>query len=119
MLAKIRFFEIPSADFKRAINFYKNVFDFEIEPFEWENEKMAMISGEPVSGCIFHSEGYKPSKDGVIISFEVDDIGAVLSKAENNGGKILMEKCKIQAENLGYCGYFLDSEGNRIGLYSE
>lgn len=119
MLAKVRFFEIPSSDFNRAIDFYRNVFDFEIEPFEWESEKMAMISGEPVGGCIFHSEGYKPSKDGVIVSFEVDDIEAVLAKTEKYGGEIAMKKCKIQAEDLGYCAYFFDCEGNRIGLYSK
>jgi uncharacterized protein len=119
MIAQIRFFEIPSSDFNRAIDFYRNVFDFEIEPFDWENEKMAMISGEPVGGCIFHSEGFMPSKDGVIISFEVDDIETILVKAVNNGGKIVMEKCKIQSDNLGYCGYFIDCEGNRIGLYSK
>ena len=67
----------------------------------------------------FLLKGYNPSKDGVIISYEVEEINTVLEKVKNNGGKIAMEKCQIQAENMGYCAYFFDSEGNRIGLHSK
>jgi len=119
MKAQIRFFEIPSENYERAIKFYENVFGFEITSCEYETEKMAMIGGNPVPGCIFYAEGYKPSKDGVIISFEVDDINAILEKAKKHSGKVVMEKCQIQAENMGYCAYFIDSEGNKIGLHSK
>ncbi len=119
MKAQIRFFEIPSENYERAIKFYENVFGFEITSCEYETENIAMIEGNPVPGCIFYADGYKPSKDGVIISFEVDDINAILEKAKKNGGKVVMEKCQIQAENMGYCAYFIDSEGNKIGLHSK
>ncbi|HPO62510.1 MAG TPA: VOC family protein [Candidatus Kapabacteria bacterium] len=119
MKAQIRFFEIPSENYQRAIKFYQNVFGFEIKSCEYETEKMAMIEGNPVPGCIFYAEGYKPSNDGVIISFEVEDINVILEKAKRNGSKVVMEKCQIQAENMGYCAYFIDSEGNKIGLHSK
>jgi len=46
-----------------------------------------------------------------------ENIEAVLSKVETNGGKVMQAKTQISPE-IGYMGVFVDSEGNRISLYT-
>lgn len=118
MKAKLAFFEIPAQDFTRAVNFYRSALDFEIDECEYGNEMMGMISTEGSAGSIFKSNGFLPSSDGVIISFEVENIERTLQNAERFGGKAIRPKTKIEAENMGYFALFSDSEGNTIGLYS-
>ena len=85
----IAFFEIPTVDFHRAVDFYETVFGVQLPVFECEEEKMACFTeeGETV-GAIFH-------------------------------GKIMMPKTKIEVEGRGWFALFADSEGNRVGLYAD
>jgi uncharacterized protein len=121
MNSKIAFFAIPATDIQRAIKFYKNVFDFDSEYCDCpdQNEKMGMIQTDNVLGCVFWSPEYKPSKDGSQLSFEVDNINSTLEKIEKFGGKTIWGKCKINADNMGFCALFTDCEGNTVGLYSK
>ncbi|MDU8958298.1 MAG: VOC family protein, partial [Bacteroides sp.] len=50
----IAFFEIPTVDFHRAVDFYETVFGVQLPVFECEEEKMACFTeeGETV-GAIF------------------------------------------------------------------
>ena len=52
----IAFFEIPTVDFHRAVDFYETVFGVQLPVFECEEEKMACFTeeGETV-GAIFHA----------------------------------------------------------------
>lgn len=84
--------------------------------FEYETEKMACFpSGE---GAVFQAEGYKPSKDGVIVSLNTeDDLDGAIERVKNNGGTLVIPKTKIDAEGRGYFATFIDTEGNKLGLY--
>ena len=55
----IAFFEIPTVDFHRAVDFYETVFGVQLPVFECEEEKMACFTeeGETV-GAIFHAPDY-------------------------------------------------------------
>lgn len=114
----ISWVEIPAADFKRAVKFYTEVFGIEFQVFECETEKMACFpSGE---GAISYAEGFNPSKDGVLVSLDANnDLENTMRRIEENGGKIVHPKTKIEAEGRGYFALFIDSEGNKIGLYSD
>ena len=71
-----------------------------------------------LGGALCKGDGYKPTKDGIVIYFSVDpDLNSTLSKVEKAGGKIIMPK-KIITEEYGYMALFTDSEGNRIALHS-
>lgn len=63
----IAFFEIPTVDFHRAVDFYETVFGVQLPVFECEEEKMACFTeeGETV-GAIFHAPDYLPSEKGVL-----------------------------------------------------
>jgi uncharacterized protein len=112
----ISWVEIPTVDFKRAVDFYSNVLGIEFQVFEHPEEKMACFpSGE---GAIFYAPGYNPSKDGVIVSLNTeDDLEGTIKRIEKNGGKILIPKTKIEVEGRGYFATFIDTEGNKLGLY--
>lgn len=112
----ISWVEIPTNDFERAVNFYGKVLKTELKAEYFGTEKMACLpTGE---GAIIYEPNYKPSENGVIVSLQVtDNIDNTLNRIEENGGKVLKQKTKIEVEGKGYFAVFLDSEGNRLGLY--
>ena len=114
----ISWVEIPAVDIKRAANFYNEVLNLNLEVFDFGTEKMACFpNGE---GAISLAPDFKPSKDGVIVSFySAADMDKTLDKVLNARGKVIKPKTKIEAEGRGYFALFLDSEGNRLGLYSD
>lgn len=114
----ISWVEIPAADFDRAAKFYASVFNLDLQIVEGGGEKMACFpSGE---GAISFAPGFHPSKDGVLVSLNAgNQLEATLARVEKEGGQIIRPKTKIDAEGRGYFALFLDSEGNKVGLYGE
>ncbi len=118
MTKLISWVEIPAADFTRAVNFYSNILKIELDPMDWGEEKMACFPGG--EGAISFAPGFKPSENGALVSFQVSDtIEETISRIVAAGGKILQPKTKIEAEGRGWFCTFLDSEGNKVGLYSD
>ena len=117
----VSFFEIPAENVERAVKFYESVLGIQLDAmYECETEKMACfpeVNG--LSGAISQAKDFCPSKDGVLIHFQVENMETALTAIEKNGGKIARPKTKIEAEGLGYFALFIDSEGNRAGLYSD
>jgi predicted enzyme related to lactoylglutathione lyase len=87
-----------------------------LEKMDFGSEKMACFPGD--EGAITYAPGYKPSKDGLIVSFNVsDNLEDTISRIKANGGEIVQPKTKIEAESRGYFAIFIDCEGNKVGLY--
>lgn len=116
MKKMVEWVEIPTVDFKRGVNFYNTIFNLSMEEMDFGVEKMACFpTGE---GAVFYREGYTPSKNGIVVNFNVSDtIEDTIVRIEENGGKIILPKTKIEVEGKGYFALFSDSEGNTIGLY--
>ena len=111
---------IPTVDFYRAINFYETILGLKLSVFECETEKMAcFIEQGEVVGALFYAPSYQPSPDGILIHFNSQDIEDTLSKVLDKGGKIIIPKTKIEAENKGYFAVLEDSEGNHVGIYEK
>jgi hypothetical protein len=110
--------EIPAVDFSRAVKFYNAVLGLSMQELDFGQEKMACFpTGE---GAIFQKEGYKPSKDGVIVSLNAGaDLDGAIDRVKKNGGTIIIPKTKIEAEGRGYFATFTDTEGNILGLYGD
>ncbi len=51
--------------------------------------------------------------------FNCEDIEQTLEKVLLKGGKVVIPKTKIEADDKGWFAVFTDSEGNRIGVYAE
>ena len=115
------FFEIPAVNFGRAIDFYEELLNCKMEIMECETEKMAFFPSEDgvAPGAISYASDFKPSKDGVLVSLGVENMEKALAQVEKNGGRVLRDKTKIEAESRGYFALFMDSEGNQLGLYSD
>jgi len=110
--------EIPAENFDRAVDFYDKLLGIKLEKVECESEKMACLPDD--AGAISWAPDFKPSKDGVLASMNCgNDIDGWMKRIEKNGGKIIRPKTKIEVEGRGYFALFIDTEGNRLGLYGE
>lgn len=120
----VGWFEIPVKNMDRAIGFYEEVFDLQMNRqkmgpldmawFPWNEEG----AGSP--GTLVHfPAAYKPSTDGVLIYLTAHsgDLDNELSKVEKAGGKVLQGKTQI-SEDYGHMALIIDSEGNRVALHS-
>lgn len=67
-----------------------------------------------ISGAMEKREIYKPTKDGVVIYFKIENIDETLKLVISNSGHILYPKTD---NGIGYVAEFEDTEGNRIALF--
>ena len=114
-------FEIPVTDMARAKTFYQNVMQTSFQDDAMDGFQMAIFDAEEsaVSGMLVLGEQYEPSLTGAVIYLNGgDDLSAPLARAVEQGGSIIIPKTAIKEGECGYFAQFLDSEGNRVGLYS-
>lgn len=118
MKKMISWVEIPAMNMERAVAFYNEIFSLELNILDFGEEKMACFPGD--EGAISMAPGFKPSKDGVLVSLNVEDrLDETLKLIVKAGGSVVKFKTKIEAEGRGYFALFLDSEGNKLGLYGD
>jgi len=111
---KICYVELPATDVARSIEFYKNVFDWNVrtrgDGAQAFDDGVGQVSGTLVTGR-------KPSSDvGVLIYIMVDDIDAAIEAITANGGKIV-QPVGVDAPEI--TARFTDPAGNIFGLYRE
>ncbi len=125
--------EIPATDVKRAVKFYKKVFNCDFNYQVFNDIGYAFFKGNNLKGTIVQVKEI-PKGAGPIIFFKAEGfITSVLKAIPENGGEIIKEKEMVKnAENdttnaiptnfidgnIGYFAKFKDSEGNLFGLYS-
>jgi uncharacterized protein len=119
----INWFEIPSTDFDRAVNFYSSLLGVEIAKNEFMGEPQAFFpssqSQTAVGGAIVKSDRLIPSETGTLIYLNletIENLDRALATVESAGGKLIMPKTDIG--DPGFIGIIIDSEGNKIGLHS-
>lgn len=108
-------FGIPTTDVKRSGEFYKNLFDWNID-YSFGSDYAIFNTGEGqlTSGGLDRKDKITPGK--IIIYILVNDIDAMLEKAVKLGAKKAKEKTEIP--NVGWFGLFTDLDGNTIGLFT-
>ncbi|MBS1213055.1 MAG: Glyoxalase/bleomycin resistance protein/dioxygenase [Proteobacteria bacterium] len=114
-------FEIPVSDMPRAKTFYQNVLQTTFKDEDMEGYRMAIFNHEDpaVGGMLVSGERYEPSRTGAVVYLNGgDDLNSPLQRVVEQGGSVLLPKTPIHDGQCGYFAHFLDSEGNRIGLYS-
>lgn len=120
----LNWFEVPALDIQRAKTFYETIFDMKMMDMP---EMMGIkMSGFPAdygngkaNGALAQGEMYKPSMDGCVIYLNANPaMDDIVSRIESAGGKVLMPKTAI-GENIGFMAFFVDTEGNRMGLHSQ
>jgi len=120
----LNWFEIPAENLDRAKKFYEKTFDCTLEPQpDMMGMKMASfpadMGGGKVSGAIVQSKMHKPSQTGSVLYLNANpSIDTIIGRIEKAGGKVVMPKTQISPE-IGYMAFFVDTEGNKIGLHSQ
>ena len=110
--------EIPAVNMERAVKFYNALLGLELEILDFGAEKMACFPND--EGAISMAPDFFPSRDGVLVSLNMEnELDQALSTLVTMGGEILKPKTSIEAEGRGYFALFLDSEGNKVGLYGD
>ncbi len=116
----LNWFEIAIADVARAQKFYETILDINLFPMDMMGMNMLMFPSQaPHSGgALVKSEQHVPATTGSIIYLNANpDLQFVLDRVEAAGGKVVMPKMLID-DNNGNMAFFIDSEGNKVGLHS-
>jgi uncharacterized protein len=120
----LNWFEIPATDITRAKKFYEAIFSFQMSD---QGEMMGMkMTGFPfapgsgkVSGGLVQGPMHTPAQTGAIVYLNANpSIQEVLDRIEPAGGKVLMPRTEISPE-IGFMAFFVDTEGNRVGLHAQ
>lgn len=119
----INWFEIPVTDIQRAKHFYQVAFSIHMDDMNMGGMEMASFPMEmgngKVGGALVKDGNTKPASDGVVIYLNANpDMTDVLQRIESEGGQIVMGKTLI-SEEIGYMAFFIDTEGNKLGLHSQ
>jgi hypothetical protein len=112
--------EIPVVDMKRAKKFYGELLGVGLNemPIGGNDYGLMEVKDKFNTGCLVKGDGYVPSMQGVVVYLNGgDDLSAVLARVEQGGGKVLLKKTFLSKE-AGHIAYFVDTEGNKIGLHS-
>jgi uncharacterized protein len=116
----INWFEIPAADFDRAVKFYETVFGTTLRHEEMSGAKMGIFPYEApaTSGAVTQMPELKPGSSGTLIYLDASpDVDVVLSRVGAAGGTVILGKTLIN-DDIGHIGIFTDTEGNRVGVHA-
>jgi uncharacterized protein len=122
MAGQVVHFEVPADNVERAQNFYRDAFGWQIQPVpEMSCKGVATTETGPdgmpkspgsINGGMAQRGGNITSP---VITISVDDIDEALAKIESLGGKTAAGRMAVG--DMGFAGYFVDTEGNTIGLW--
>ncbi len=105
--------EVPGPDLDKMQAFYGELFGWTFQPM---GDTYVLFMAGDVGGGI---DADAPVGDGgVVLVLAVDDIDAKLAEIAAAGGEGLTPKIAI-SEDHGYCAYFRDPCGNKMGLWSK
>ena len=116
------YFEVESADVKKAQKFYADLFGWHIDannPMNYgivdtHTEGKNINGGITVPQAVLEDEDEERRGGGVILYVEVDDIEAYLRKAEGLGAKTVLPRTVVP--DIVTMALFADTDGNTIGL---
>mgnify|MGYP001160676600 FL=1 len=121
MQNSIHWVEIPTTNIERAVGFYNNLLSIEMKVMEVMSMKTAFFphTAETQSGgCLMQGPNYIPSDKGTLIYLSAgEDLQTALDRVDAAGGTIVLPKTSIGAN--GFMAHILDTEGNKVGLYSK
>ncbi len=109
----INFVEFNSGDVEVSAAFYRQVFDWNPQP--WGGEDYLIENRGDDSGI---DTGFTESQDGeplTVATISVDDIAGYMARVIVAGGEIVVPKFTIPG--VGYGCYFTDTTGMIVGLH--
>ncbi len=121
MTGRVVHFEIPFDDGERARAFYAEAFGWDVAAVPGMD--YSMVSTGPSTETGPNEPGYVNGGmaqrgeplTGPTVVIDVEDIEESLAKVEELGGVTLLRSTPVG--EMGFSGYFRDTEGNVIGLW--
>lgn len=117
----ICWFELPVVELERATRFYETVLGISLRRESCGGHPMAIFPyTEPQpSGALVQMPQLAPRDNGTLVYLNGgEDLNLALGRVAAAGGEVVMEKTDI-GKDIGHIALFIDSEGNRVGLYSK
>ncbi len=114
-------FEIPAADLDRAQRFYEGILGVALAREAIGDGELAVFpyAGKPnASGALMRHPQMAPSMAGTTVYLSVDDVAQVLQRVPAHHGEVVVPRTALP-EGMGVFAQFRDSEGNRVGLWSQ
>lgn len=114
-------FEIPVADLDRAQAFYEDILDAALARERIAEGELAVFpyAGKPhASGALMKHPHMAPSMSGTTVYLSVDDVVPVLERIARGPGAVVIPRTALP-DGMGVFAQFRDSEGNRVGLWSQ
>lgn len=116
MAGQVTHFEIRGADGAQLMQFYRDLFGWQIDtnnPMQY-----GMVAGHTggIGGGVTGVQPGQPT--GVTVYVEVPDVAAALEQAVAKGAKVVMPATALP-EGQMVIGLFADPQGNVVGLAKE
>ena len=115
MSNKVIHFEIPSDNPEKAMDFFKEVFDWKFQQFGNEQYWSVITGDEKAPGINGGLMKKRDPRQPVVNSIEVASIDEHTGKIEKAGGKIVVPKMAVPS--VGWLAYFTDPDGNIHGIF--
>ena len=114
-MARVVHFELAADDPERATEFYKNVFDWQIQKWEGPQDYWLVTTGAKdtpgIDGAIMRRD---PGMPAVVNTIDVESLDDMIATVTANGGTVVAAKMTIP--HVGYFAYCKDTEGNTFGM---
>lgn len=116
-------FEIPADDVARAKEFYRSVFDWQLQDMpemdytivrttDVDEATQMPTSPGSINGGLMRRSQDTPAP---VLTIDVESIDQALKQVEAAGGRVVRERTEIPG--MGAYAYFTDPEGNTLGLW--
>ena len=115
--AAAHWFEVPAADFDRAVRFYETVLASPFRREAFGDRTLAIFPHDDpaIGGCIAVGA---PSQEGSTVYLNADGmLDEALARVKAAGGAVLTPRTALPP-GMGFMAMIRDSEGNRVGLHS-
>lgn len=123
-MSRVIHFEIHAADVSRAVEFYRSVFDWEVE--DWSEYAGSPYFGvrtgadaPGIDGAIMQRRGENPEVGGVVagavLTMGSADFDTTAERILAAGGQVALPKHALPG--MAWQGYFLDTENNVFGVH--
>lgn len=120
-MARAVHFEIHASNPQKLIEFYAGLFGWTFN--KWEGGDYWMIHTGPddqpgINGGLMPRRGDLPQPmaavNAFVITVDVDDIDAAVTRGKSAGGKIALPKMPVPG--IGWLAYLHDPDGNIFGM---
>lgn len=114
-MAKVVHFEIPVDDPDRASTFYREAFGWEISGYGDEPYWLVTAGSRDEYGADGALIGRGQLHRSPVIVVGVESLDDAIRNVEQAGAEVVQGRVEIP--NVGWSAYFVDPEGNTIGLF--